>query len=77
MSNTVDLPADLYQQALEIARNSASTVNDVIAKLVRDSLQRQTTAEQTITYNPETGFPQFIFGRTITESEIRSLEDED
>lgn len=76
MSHTIDVPADLYQQALEIAQNTATTVNEVAAKLMRESLQRRSIAEQTITYNPETGFPQFVFGRAITEAEIRSLEDE-
>ncbi|WP_026922838.1 hypothetical protein [Glycomyces arizonensis] len=77
MRTTVDLPADLHQQALAIARDTGTTLSDVVAKLMREGLGRHTEPNGTISHDELTGFPQFFTGRVITSEDVRSLEDEE
>jgi hypothetical protein len=77
MSNTVDLPADLYQQALAIARNTTSDVNEVVAKYFRRALESEQAKPAEIRRSERTGLPVIRIGRVITVADVRQLEDEE
>lgn len=77
MRTTVDLPADLHQQALAIARDTATTLSEVIAKYFRRGLQSEQSAEGGFTVSDVTGFPVFSVGHVVTSEDVRSLEDEE
>lgn len=77
MRTTVDLPADLHQQALAIARDTASTLSDVVAKLMRKGLTQSNSPETGIRRNERTGLPVISVGHLVTTEDVRSLEDDE
>lgn len=75
MRTTVDLPEELHQQALSIARDTSRTLSDTVADLMRRGLgssQRMDVAESS-----RTGLPTVSIGRAVTTEDVRSLEDDD
>jgi hypothetical protein len=73
MSNTVDLPADLYQQAAAIARDTASNVNEVVASYLRRALESEQATETELRRSELTGLPVVRVGRVITAADVRQL----
>jgi hypothetical protein len=71
---TVDLPDDLHQQALAIARDTHRTLSQTVADLIRRGLGAGSTAA--ITRDSRTGLPLVSVGTVVTSEDVRSLEDE-
>jgi Arc/MetJ family transcription regulator len=75
MRTTIDLPDDLHQRALAIARDTSRTLSETVAELMRRGLGHGGTAE--ITRSSRTGLPLVHLGSVITTEDVRALEDED
>ncbi|GLY63496.1 hypothetical protein [Amycolatopsis taiwanensis] len=75
MRTTIDLPPDLYRQALSIARDTSRTLSEVVAELMRRGLG-QGGQPLPISRSPKTGLPVVTLGKTITTDDVRSLEDD-
>jgi hypothetical protein len=71
---TVDLPDDLHQQALAIARDTHRTLSQTVADLIRRGLGAGSS--QAITRDSRTGLPLVSVGTVVTSEDVRSLEDE-
>jgi hypothetical protein len=71
---TIDLPEDLHQQALSIARDTSRTLSETVAELIRRGLGegKLTPASR----SPKTGLPVVSLGKVITTDDVRSLEDD-
>jgi Arc/MetJ family transcription regulator len=75
MRTTIELPDDLHQQALSIARDTSRTLSETVADLMRRGLG-QGTRDATLTLSPTTGLPVVRLGTVITTEDVRSLEDD-
>jgi hypothetical protein len=75
MRTTVDLPDDLHQQALSIARDTSRTLSETIAELMRRALSGG-GPDVRITRSEKTGLPVVHTGTIITTEDVRALEDE-
>jgi Arc/MetJ family transcription regulator len=73
MRTTIDLPDDLHQQALSIARDTRRTLSETVADLMRRGLGQGAPVE--ITRSESTGLPVVHLGKIITTEDVRSLED--
>jgi Arc/MetJ family transcription regulator len=73
MRTTIDLPEDLHQQALSIARDTRRTLSETVADLMRRGLGQGAPVE--ITRSESTGLPVVHLGKIITTEDVRSLED--
>lgn len=71
---TIDLPADLHQLALSIARDTGRTLSEVVADLMWRGLKRG--EDMRIEYSELTGLPVVRGGNVITTEDVRSSEDE-
>mgnify|MGYP001112807317 CR=1 FL=1 len=74
MRTTIDLPDDLHQQALSIARDTSRTLSETVADLIRRGLNQGGQPE--VTRSEQTGLPVVRLGRVITTEDVRALEDE-
>ena len=74
MRTTVDLPDDLHQQALAIARDTHRTLSQTVADLIRRGLGAGSS--QAIIRDSRTGLPLVSVGTVVTSEDVRSLEDE-
>lgn len=72
---TIDLPDDLHQQVLAIARDTHRTLSETVAELVRWSLRAGSTAA--ISRDPRTGLPLTSVGTVVTSEDVRSFEDDE
>jgi predicted transcriptional regulator len=72
---TVDLPDDLHQQALAIARDTHRTLSQTVADLIRRGLGAGSTA--TTAKDSRTGLPLVSVGTVVTSEDVRSLEDDE
>lgn len=75
MRTTIDLPDDLHQRAVSIARDTSRTLSETVADLLRRALGEGTAAETSA--SPRTGLPVVHLGRVITSEDVRALEDDD
>jgi Arc/MetJ family transcription regulator len=75
MRTTIDLPDDLHRQAMSIARDTARTLSETVADLMRRALEQGRAAE--ISRSPRTGLPVVRLGTVITTEDVRALEDDD
>jgi len=75
MRTTVDLPDDLHNQALAIARDTHRTLSETVADLIRRCLGAGGTAA--ISRDARTGLPLVSVGTVVTSEDARSLEDEE
>jgi hypothetical protein len=73
MRTTIDLPPDLHQQALTIARDNHQTLSATVSQLMRKGLGESSRVK--IVYT-ESGRPLLSVGRPITDEDVRSLEDD-
>jgi Arc/MetJ family transcription regulator len=74
MRTTIDLPEDLHKQALAIARDTARSLSETVADLMRRGLERGESAG--LSQSSRTGLPVLHLGKVITSEDVRSLEDE-
>ena len=77
MRTTVDLPDDLHQQAMSIARDTSRSFSETVADLIRRGLGqgRDTAAE--VSRSPQTGLPVIRLGTVVTTEDVRALENEE
>lgn len=77
MRTTIDLPEDLHRQALAIARDTARTLSETVAMLIRRGLGEPRAVGQTeMSRSARTGLPVIRLGTTITSEDVRALEDD-
>lgn len=74
MRTTIDLPEDLHQVAVSIARDTSRSLSETVAELIRRGLRSEPVSE--VRPHPVTGFPTVRVGQTITTEDVRSLEDD-
>jgi hypothetical protein len=75
MRTTIDLPDDLHSQAMSIARDTARTLSETVADLVRRGLGSGHLVG--VSRSDTTGLPIVHVGRVITTEDVRALEDDD
>jgi len=73
MRVTIDLPDDLHQQALSIARDTSHSLNETVVELLRRGLG---VAAPTLTRSRTTGLPVVRLCTVITADHMWSPEDE-
>jgi hypothetical protein len=71
---TIDLPDDLHQIAMSIARDKAQTLSETVAELMRAGLGGRPQIRRYI--SPVTGLPVIHTGIPITTEDVRALDDE-
>jgi Arc/MetJ family transcription regulator len=76
MRTTVDLPDELHQQAMSIARDTSRSFSETVADLIRRGLG-QGPADTEVSKSALTGLPVIRLGTVITTEDVRRLEDED
>lgn len=74
MRTTVDLPVDIHQMTLALARDRGETLSQTITGLIRLALNPGSSAS--VTTDPKTGLPSVRLGKTITTEDVRRLDDE-
>ena len=74
MRTTIDLPDDLHQRAVAIARDTSRSLSETVSDLVRRALFPGGAVE--IGRSPQTGLPIIQLGKVITTEDVRSLDDE-
>jgi hypothetical protein len=72
---TIDLPDDLHQQAVAIARDTSQSLSQTVAELIRRGLGYGRVPPE-LTRSKRTGLPVVHLGRVITSDDVRALEDE-
>ena len=75
MRTTVDLPDDLHQVAVSIARGRKQTLSQAIADLMRRALAQPPSEELQI--SPVTGLPVIHLGRPTSLEDVQSLDDDE
>ena len=75
MRTTIDLPDDLHRQATSIARDNHQTLSQAVASLMRRGLGQDQLAKVRI--DARTGRAVLHVGRTITDQDVRSLDDDE
>lgn len=75
MRTTIDLPEDLHQIAMSIARDKAQTLSETVAELMRAGLGRRPQIRRYI--SPVTGLPVIHTGSPITTEDVRALDDDE
>lgn len=75
MRTTIDLPEDLHKQAQSLARDTSTTMSEIVAELMRRGLGQG--REPDVSYDPSTRLPMVSFGGVMTTEDVRSLEDDE
>jgi len=75
MRTTIDLPSDLHQQALTIARDGHQTLSQAVALLMRRGLGGEPGAR--VHRDAATGRLVLDVGRPVGDDDVRSLEDDE
>jgi len=74
MRTTSDLPDDLHERAVRIARATSRTLSETVADLMRRGLERSGGAGA-VERSQRTGLPVVSVGRLITGDDVASLDD--
>ena len=74
MRTTIDLPDDLHRVAAAIARDQGTSLSEAVAMLLRRAIGTPGNAE--VVTSDRTGLSVLRLGRTITDEDVRSLDDE-
>jgi Arc/MetJ family transcription regulator len=74
MRTTIDLPDDLHRQAMSIARDTARTLSETVAALMRRGLGQGGPVE--VSRSKRTGLPTVRLGTAITSEDVRALDDD-
>jgi Arc/MetJ family transcription regulator len=72
---TIDLPDDLHQRALAIARDTSRTLSETVADLLRRALEGGKKVE--MSRSARTGLPVIHLGSVVTTEDVRSIEDDE
>ena len=76
MRTTVDIPEDLHRLATSIARDRHQTLSQAVVELIRRGLAP--TDQPKLSISPITGLVLLDLGAgTITEEDVRSLDDDE
>lgn len=75
MRTTIDLPEDIHQLALAIARDSGSSLSDTVTRLLRAAVAGSGPVQ--VSTSARTGLQVASIGRVVTSEEVRSLEDDE
>jgi Arc/MetJ family transcription regulator len=75
MRTTIDLPDDLHQQALSIARDTSRSLSETVADLMRRGLGGSGGSVEVST-SARTGLPVVRLGTTISTEDVRALDDD-
>ncbi len=79
MRTTIDLPEDLHQIALALARDTGRSLSQAVALLMRRGLaEHPRVAESAAAYviDAATGLPRVQSSRPVTSEDVRATEDE-
>lgn len=76
MRTTIDLPDDLHQAALHLARDRQQTLSRTVSDLLRRALQAGAT-EPRVTIDQKTGLPLIWVGRQITPDDVAAASDDE
>jgi Arc/MetJ family transcription regulator len=71
---TIELPDDLHQQALSIARDTSRTLSETVAVLIRRGLEQGGAAG--VATSRRTGLPTVRLGTILTSEDVRALDDD-
>jgi len=71
---TIDLPDDLHRLVKAIARDQGISSSEAVAMLLRRAIGTPGAAE--VLPSDRTGLRVLRLGRTITDEDVRSLDDE-
>ena len=74
MRTTIDLPADLHQLTIAVARSRRQTLSQTIADILRQALIPDD--QPTVSTSPITGLPVVDLGRTITPDDVAAVDDD-
>ncbi len=74
MRTTIDLPEDLHQRALSIARDTHRSLSQTVADLIRKGLE--TGEPGRLSVDPLTGLTVIDVGHVVTTEDVKSLEDD-
>jgi hypothetical protein len=75
MRTTIDLPDDLHQAALQLARDRGQTLSRTVTELVRRAMAGG--HDIAVTTDPLTGLPLIHLGRRITVEDVQQADDDD
>lgn len=75
MRTTIDLPDDLHQLAMSIARDTRQTLSETVAALLRRGLGQGGPAQ--VSRSERTGLPVVRLGTVITTEDVRALDDDE
>ena len=75
MRITIDLPEDVHQAALLIARDRHQTLSRTVADLQRLAIAGA-AREPTVEIDQDTGLPLVHVGRQVTREDVRSSNTE-
>lgn len=75
MRTTVDLPDDLHQTVLSLARDSGRSLSQTVSALVNKALRPGSVADDIIV-DPVTGFPVVYVGHPVTTEMVAAAEDD-
>lgn len=76
MRTTVDLPEDLHQTVLSIARDSGRSLSQTVSALVSMALEPGAVADD-ISVDPVTGFPVVYVGHPVTTEMVMAADDDE
>lgn len=79
MRTTIDLPEELHRVVSSLALHSRRSLSATAAELIRrglasDETTRATTGRRAL--DPLTGLPVVRLSRTVTDEDVRALDDE-
>ena len=75
MRTTIDLPDDLHQAAMLIARDRRQTLSRTVASLLRTALAGEKHCT-TIEIDPDSGLPTLRVGRRITAEDVAAVDED-
>ncbi|MGO9509441.1 MAG: antitoxin [Mycobacterium sp.] len=75
MRITIDLPDDLEQQVMAIARDTRRTFSETVTDLIRRGLGSASAGA--VSRATRTGLPLVSLGRVVTSADVRSLADDE
>ena len=76
MRTTIDLPEDVHQNALAIARARRQTLSRTVTELLRTAMTpRPTSSVLPVVVDAETGLPLIDIGHPITTDDVARLDD--
>ncbi|WP_036555754.1 hypothetical protein [Nocardiopsis sp. CNT312] len=76
MRTTIEIPDDLYRQALSIAEDTSRSLGETVTELMCRGLGQNGGAGG-ISRSARTGLPVVHLGTVITTGEVRALADDD